>query len=160
MRFVQVLFMAARQTRRMLRFLLGLVVNAVSLWLTTLVLSAGVRVDPYDETVLAAVLTYVLLGAIWGIVNATIGTLIRTAGCCFYVITLGLIALVVNGFLFWLVAWVSGLMGFGLVIDNFWWAILAALIMSIINALLGGAVRRLTDRRNGRDGTSEAVERS
>lgn len=131
----------------MLRFLLGLVVNAVSLWLTTLILSAGVRVVPYEETLLATVVTYVLLSLIWGIVNATIGTAIRVAGCCFYVITLGLIALVVNGFLFWLVSWVSGLMGFGLVIDDFWWAILAALIMSIVTALLGGLVRRLTDRR-------------
>lgn len=128
-----------------MRFLLSLVVNGVALWLTTLVLSAGVRVIPYEESGLAVFLTYALLGVIWGIVNATIGSLIRFVGFCFYIITLGLIALVVNGFLFWLVAWVSSLMGFGLEVDNFWWAILAAIIMSIVTAILGGIVRRMTD---------------
>ena len=129
-----------------MRFVLSLLVNAVSLWVTTLLLNAGVRVLPYDDSVLATVLTYVLLGVIWGLVNATIGSVIRVAGCLFYLITLGLIALVVNGFLFWIVAWISGLMGFGLQVDNFWWAILAALVMSILVALLGGVGRRLTDR--------------
>lgn len=139
-----------------MRFLLNLLVNGISLWLTTLILSAGVRVVPFDNSVVAVVLTYLLLGLLWGLVNATIGSFIRVAGCCFYVITLGLIALVVNGFLFWVVAWISGLMGFGLEVDTFWWAILAALILSVINALLGGLVRRVTDR-GGDDDRNAAV---
>lgn len=134
-----------------MRFLLTIIVNAVSLWLTTLILQAGVTVTAYDESTLALVLTYTLLGVIWGVVNATIGALIRVAGFCFYVITLGLIALVVNGFLFWLVAWISGLMGFGLYVENFWWAILAALIMSIITAILGGIAKRVTGADKNRE---------
>lgn len=133
-----------------MRFLVNVVVNGVALWLTTLILSAGVHVTAYTDTTLALVLTYALLGLIWGVVNATIGSLIRTVGFCFYVLTLGLLALVVNGFLFWLVAWLSGLMGFGLQVDNFWWAIIAALILSIISALLGALARSITDRRSDR----------
>lgn len=124
-----------------MRFVLNILVSAVALWLTTLILGAGVHVTPYEDTTLALVLTYALLGLIWGVVNATIGAVLRTVGFCFYVLTLGLLALVVNGFLFWIVAWVSDLMGFGLTVHNFWWAILAALIMSVISALLGGLVR-------------------
>ncbi|GGA67779.1 membrane protein [Pseudoclavibacter endophyticus] len=137
-----------------MRFLLSIVVNAVALWLTTLILG-GVRVEPYADTVVALVVTYVLLGVIWGVVNATIGSLIRLVGFCFYVITLGLIALVVNGFLFWIVAWVSELMGFGLAVDNFWWAIGAAIVMSILTAILGGIAKRLTDRRSSADRSSK-----
>lgn len=133
-----------------MRFVLNLVVSAVALWLTTLILGAGVHVTPYEDTTLALVLTYALLGLIWGVVNATIGALIRFVGFCFYVLTLGLLALVVNGFLFWIVAWVSDLMGFGLGVDNFWWAILAALILSIISALLGALLRGIGGRDSER----------
>ncbi|MGO2110525.1 MAG: phage holin family protein [Pseudoclavibacter sp.] len=137
-----------------MRFLLNIVVNGVALWLTTLVLG-GVHVEPYADSVLALVLTYALLGVIWGVINATIGAVIRTVGFCFYVITLGLLALVVNGFLFWLVDWVSGLMGFGLSVHDFWWAIFAALLMSIITAILGSITRGLTDSKKRRESARE-----
>lgn len=140
-----------------MRFVLSILVNGIALWLTTLILSAGVRVIPYDGGPFALVVTYLLLGLVWGVVNATIGTFLRIVGFCFYIITLGLIALVVNGFLFWIVAWVSELMGFGLQVDNFWWAILAALILSIISALLGWATRQFTDRGSGSSNTSAPV---
>lgn len=123
-----------------MRFVVSVLVNALSLFLTTLVV-AGTRVTPFEETALGWVCTYLLLGFVWGVVNSTIGSFIRIAGFCFYIITLGLIALVVNGFLFWIVGWLSGLLGFGLTVDGFGWAILAALLMSVLTAVLGSLLR-------------------
>ena len=133
-----------------MRLLLGIITNAISLWLTTLILQAGVRVTGYDGGFWSLVVTYLLLAVIWGLVNGILGSLIRFVGFCFYVITLGLISLVVNGFLFWVVAWVSGQIGFGLTVDNFWWAILAALLMSIFTAIIGAILRpkRRDDNRS------------
>lgn len=124
-----------------MRFVLTVLVNGVSLWLTTLILSGGIEVTAYDSTPLALLLTYALLGLVWGVVNSIIGGLIRTVGFCFYVITLGLIGLVVNGFLFWLVGEISGWLGFGLQVEGLWWAIGAGVLMSIFTAIIGGVLR-------------------
>lgn len=60
----------------MRRLLLGLLTNAVAIWLTTLVVS-GVRVDPYEEGATAAILTYLLVAVIFGVVNAVVGGVVR-----------------------------------------------------------------------------------
>ncbi|GAA1058010.1 membrane protein [Agromyces luteolus] len=123
-----------------MRFLLKVIVVAFALWLTTL-LVAGVSVVPYEDTDIATVLTYLLVAAIFGVVNATIGTFIRIVGFPLYVLTLGLISFIVNGLLLLLVDWISGLMGFGLEVDGFWWGVLGALVLGLISWLIGLVVR-------------------
>jgi len=123
-----------------MRFLLKVIVVAFALWLTTLIVS-GVSVVPYEDTDIATVLTYLLVAAIFGIVNATIGTFIRIVGFPLYVLTLGLISFIVNGLLLLLVDWISGLMGFGLEVDGFWWGVLGALVLGLISWLIGLVVR-------------------
>ncbi|MGR0318605.1 phage holin family protein [Agromyces sp. ZXT2-3] len=123
-----------------MRFLLKVVVVAFALWLTTLIVS-GVSVVPYEDTEIATVITYLLIAAIFGIVNATIGTFIRIVGFPLYVLTLGLISFIVNGLLLLLVDWISGLMGFGLEVDGFWWGVLGALVLGLISWLIGLVVR-------------------
>jgi putative membrane protein len=54
-----------------------------------------------------------------------------------YVLTLGLISLIVNGLLLLIVSWISDAMGFGLHVDGFWDGVWAALILAIISWLLG-----------------------
>lgn len=125
-----------------MRFLGVLVANALALWLTTLILSGGLTVTPYEQSDLAYVLSLVLLGGVWGVVNSVIGKVVRFVSLPLYCLTLGLFALVVNGFLFWLVAWVSSLLGFGLEIKSFWWAIGGALLMSFFSAILNGLFNR------------------
>lgn len=131
-----------------MRFIGVLVANALALWLTTLILAGGLEVTPYEQTDLAYVLTLVLLGAVWGVVNSVIGKVVRIVSLPLYCLTLGLFALVVNGFLFWLVAWVSSLLGFGLEIKSFWWAIGGALLMSFFSAILNGLFNRARESDN------------
>ena len=126
-----------------MRFLLKLVLNAVALWLTTLIVS-GVHVVPYEDTTTAWILTYLLVALIFGIVNGIIGTAVRVVAFPLYVLTLGLLSLIVNGLLLLLVAWISGLMGFGLIVDGFWWGVLGALVLGIVSWILGLIIRPLT----------------
>jgi putative membrane protein len=123
-----------------MRFIVKVIVVAFALWLTTLIVS-GVKVVPYEETTLATVLTYLLIALIFGVVNAFVGTFIRIVAFPLYVLTLGLISFIVNGLLLLLVAWISDLMGFGLVVDGFWWGVLGALVLGLINWLIGLIVR-------------------
>jgi len=134
----------------MQRFLVRLVINAIALWLTTLIV-AGISVVPFapGET-LQQVLTYLIVAFIFGIVNSVIGNTIRIVAFPIYVLTLGLVSLLVNGLLLLIVSWVSDLLGFGLRIENFWWGVLAALVLGIIAWILGLFARPLEGRQKER----------
>ena len=138
----------------MRRFLISLIVNAIALWITTLIVSGvsgsaqHVTVVPYAANdTLSTVLTYLLLGLLFGIVNGVIGSAIRIVAFPLYVLTLGLISLIVNGLLFLFVGWISSLLGFGLVVDGFWWGVLGALLLAIFSWLIGLILRPLAGRR-------------
>ncbi|MBM7832504.1 putative membrane protein [Agromyces cerinus] len=123
-----------------MRFIVKVIVIALALWLTTLIVS-GVSVVPYEDTQLATVLTYLLVALIFGLVNAIIGNFIRIVAFPLYVLTLGLISFIVNGLLLLLVDWISDLMGFGLVVESFWWGVLGALVLGLISWLIGLVLR-------------------
>lgn len=53
------------------------------------------------------------------------------------ILTLGLFLLVINGFVLWLVSVLVP----GISVTHFGWAILAALVISLVNALFGGLAR-------------------
>ncbi|MBF4461299.1 MULTISPECIES: phage holin family protein [unclassified Rathayibacter] len=132
----------------MRRLLLSLVTHAVALWLTTLVV-AGVRVDPFDAGATPAILTYLLVALIFGVVNAVVGPVVRVLAFPLYVLTLGLVSFLVNGVLLIATAWVSGLFGFGLAVDGFWWGVWGALVLALLNWFIGLVLRPLA--RHGED---------
>jgi putative membrane protein len=80
--------------------------------------------------------TYVWLALFFGIVNAFIRPVLKLLTCPFYILTLGLFALVVNTILFYVTAWLSGLFGVALLIDSFGAAFLGALIVSLVHIVL------------------------
>jgi len=127
------------------RLLLRLLISALALWLTTLILSPHVSITSFDKgNVGAYIVTLVLVALIFGIVNGVIGGIIRVVAFPIYVITLGLISLVVNGLLLLLVAWISSLIGFGLGVENFGWGVLGAIVIGVISWLIGIILRPFT----------------
>jgi putative membrane protein len=134
----------------MQRFLVRLIINAIALWLTTLIV-AGIHVDAYPPAeLLETVLTFLLVAFIFGVVNSVIGNAIRIVAFPLYILTLGLVALLVNGLLLLIVHWVSDLIGFGLVVDGFWWGVLGAIVLGLIGWILGIATRPLQGRDRDR----------
>ncbi|CAN5175319.1 hypothetical protein BH11ACT4_BH11ACT4_09920 [soil metagenome] len=124
-----------------MRLVLRLLINALALWLTTLIVT-GVKIVAYAPGgTLEFVLTLLLVAVIFGIVNGVIGNLIRIVAFPVYILTLGLISLIVNGLLLLLVAWISSLIGFGLVVNGFWWGVLGALVLGLIGWLIGILLR-------------------
>jgi putative membrane protein len=131
----------------MTRFLVRLLINALALWLTTLIVAGGVRVVPYEPGgTLELVLTYLLVAFVFGVVNGLVGNFIRIVAFPLYILTLGLVALVVNALLLMLVAWLTSLLGFGLEVDGFWWGVLGAVVLALISWLIGIILRPLIGR--------------
>ena len=134
----------------MTRFVVRLLINALALWATTSLVS-GVSVDAYgSEGTTETVLTYLLVALIFGVVNGVVGTVIRVVAFPLYVLTLGLLSLIVNGLLLVNVAAVSDVIGFGLQVDGFWWGVLGALVLAIVAWLIGIVVRPVVEPRDRR----------
>ncbi|MDQ1129840.1 phage holin family protein [Microbacterium sp. SORGH_AS_0888] len=125
-----------------MRFLIRVVINAFAIWVVTLVPVLGVSViafPPGEE--LQLVLTLLLVAAIFALVNTIVGTVVKILTFPIYILTLGLFSLVVNGFLLWLTAWITELWDWGLRLQDFWWGVVAALLISLINWVFGIILR-------------------
>jgi putative membrane protein len=127
-------------------FLVRIVVNAFAIWVVTLIPALMVTVVPFPPGgTLQEVLTYLIVAAIFAIVNTIIGTVLRVLAFPLYILTLGLFSLIVNGFLLWLTAWLTHWWTWGLRVEDFWWGILAALIITVINWVAGIFLRPSKD---------------
>lgn len=121
--------------------LLRIVINAVAIWLTTLIV-AGVTVTPWTSgDWVATVVTYLIVAIVFALVNSIVGTVIRIVAFPLYIVTLGLISFIVNGLLLMLVAAITSLFGFGLHVDGFWWGVLGALVFAVINGIFNLILR-------------------
>ena len=132
-----------------MRVFIRVVINAFSLWVVSLISVLTVDITPFPPgEMLQLVLTLLAVGAIFALVNTIIGTVIKVIAFPLYILTFGLIALIVNGFLLWLTAWITSGFGWGLTVGNFWWGIVAALLIAIINGIFGFILRPQSKRRD------------
>jgi putative membrane protein len=128
-------------------FFVRVVVNAFAIWIVTLLPVLQVRLIPFAPGEwLQVALTLLLVGAIFALVNTIVGTVIKVLAFPLYILTLGLISLVINAFLLWLTAWITGFWDWGLRVDSFWWAVLAAILIGVINWIAGLILRPRRDR--------------
>jgi putative membrane protein len=125
------------------RFLLRLVIGAVALWITTLVVPG---IELTGRSVLHDALTVLVVAFIFGVVNAILKPVIHVVGCAFYVLTLGLFALVVNALLFLLTDWIAGVFDLPFEIDGFWPAFWGAIVMAVVGWVIGVIVPDRSDR--------------
>lgn len=124
--------------------IIRLAITAVSLWLATVVIE-GIRLD--TESVSGQVGTLLAVAVIFGIINAVLRPIIKTVGCGLYVLTLGLISLVVNGLLFMLTSWIAEQLDLPFHVDNFWpSAVLGALLVGVVSWVLNMLVPDGGDR--------------
>ncbi|WP_117215323.1 phage holin family protein [Allorhizocola rhizosphaerae] len=114
-------------------FVIRWLINAVALWVTTLVVPG---IDVTAQGTGKGILTILAVALIFGLVNAIIKPIVKTVGCVFYLVTLGLIALVVNALLFLLTDWLAGLLKLPFSIDGFWPAFWGAIVMGVVSWLL------------------------
>ncbi len=116
-----------------MKLLLRILVPAVALWVAHLAIS-GIELTGHSDAKKAE--TLVIIALIFGVVNAVLKPIIKTIGCFLYVLTLGLIGLVVNGLLLWLCSWIAGKLSVPFHITGFAAAFWGAIIVGIVGWLL------------------------
>jgi putative membrane protein len=121
-----------------MRFLIRLVASAIALAVATAVVP-GIELQTASTE--SKVLTLLAVALIFGVVNAVLKPIIKVIGCVFYVLTLGLIALVVNALLLWFTSWVAGKLKLPFHVTGFWPAFWGAIIISLVGWLLGILIR-------------------
>jgi putative membrane protein len=124
-----------------MQFLTNVVVTAFAVWVAT----ALDGIDLTGSSLAENVLTLAVVAVLFGVVNAVLKPIIKVLGCLFYVLTLGLFALVVNGLLFWLTGWLADRVGLPFEVDGFWPGFWGALIVAVVSFVLGLFLRPSKD---------------
>ena len=126
----------------MIRFLVSSIISAGAIWLVTFLIPAVILTPYGGDGLWQTIASYLLVGAIFGLINAIIAPVVKVLALPLYILTFGLISFVINGALLLFVAWLSTQIGAdiltiegftteGLTIESLGWAILASIIISI-----------------------------
>ncbi len=115
-------------------FVLRVIINGIAIWFATLILPGLVIVG--TDTPWQTVGVILLIGLVFGIVNAIVKPIVKLISLPLYILTLGLFTLVVNALMLMLTAWITEQSSWGLRIDNFGTAVLGALVISIVSFVL------------------------
>ena len=111
----------------LLRILVAMAALGVAAWLVP-----GIVLTGHDTA--AKALTLLVVAVIFGVVNVLLKPVIKTVGCAFYVLTLGLVAIIVNGLLLWLTSWIAyDQLHEPFRVTGFWPAVEGALIVGIVS---------------------------
>ena len=116
-----------------MKFLISVVVSAAALGVAT---AAVPGIELLAGSGWSKLGTLLVVALIFGIINATLKPLIKVVGCAFYVLTLGLAALIVNGLLLWLTSVIAGDLTLPFHVTGFWPAFWGAIIVGLVSWLL------------------------
>ena len=116
-----------------MKILIGIIVSAAALGVAAWVVP-GIAVTGHGDVSKAE--TLLAVAVIFGVINAVLKPVIKTVGCSFYVLTLGLVALVVNGLLLWLASYIAGRLDLPFHVTGFVAAVEGALIVGVVTWLL------------------------
>ncbi len=132
----------------MAAFIVRLLVNAFAIWLTTLLVSGFEFVGADTDGGMVVILLVVAL--IFGLVNSIVRPIVSFLSLPLYILTLGLFTLVVNALMLLLTAWITGQTDWGIRIEGFWVAVLAALLISVFSFLVSLVVPGAREERTNR----------
>ena len=114
----------------MMRILSQILVNAFLLWVVAQIVP-GIRFD-------GSIVALLILGLIFGIVNAIIKPIVSLLTLPLTILTLGLFALVVNALMLMLTSAFSP----SYAVDGFFAALLGSIVISILSTVLNRFIRK------------------
>lgn len=126
-----------------MQWIIKIVVNAIAIWVATAIVP-GVSLTASDTP--HKVLSFAVVGALFGIVNTIIKPIVSLFALPFIVLTLGLMIFVINAFMLKVVDWLSGAIGIEFSSGDFFWSTIgAAIVVSIVSMILNLVVDRDND---------------
>ena len=120
-------------------FIVQLLLTAGALWLSTVIVP---DIDVSGRSAFGNCMTLLVVALIFGLVNALIKPIVQLFGCAFYVLTLGLFALVVNALMFWLTGWLADQINLPFHVGGFWAAFWGAIIVTVVSWIVGAFLPR------------------
>jgi len=133
---------ASCQTEGM-RFLLSWLLSAAALAVAAWLLGDHMRIGGGDDTDQERLIALAIVALVFSLINTFIAPVVKTLSLPFIVLTLGLFLLVINALLLLLTDWIAGKLDVSFYVESFGWAVLGAIVISIVNALLGTFARRV-----------------
>ena len=121
-------------------FIVRVAVTALAVWLASLFLGDHLYVVPKDAAAGKTVVILLAVGLLLTLVNMIVKPIVTIIAIPLYILTLGLFSLVVNALMLMLVAWITEQTDWGIRVDGFWWAVLGALIIAILQAVINAVV--------------------
>jgi putative membrane protein len=116
-------------------FLLRLIINALAFLIVSSIYGGMTITGGFWAAVIAA--------CIWGVINALLRPILFLLTLPINILTLGLFTFVINGLMLLLTAKLYA----GLVITDFWAGVWAAILLSIINAILSSLLGQNEEKR-------------
>lgn len=123
------------------RFLSTWLVSAVALSVAAWLLGTHMDIGDSGDSTAESVVAVLVVALVFTFVNSLIGPIIKVLSLPFIVLTLGLALLVINALLLLLTERITDAFDIGFMIDGFWWAVVASVVISvsqsIVNAFVG-----------------------
>ena len=116
-----------------MKHVIGIIVSAAALGVAAWAVP-GIIVSGHSDASKAGTLLIVAL--IFGVINTVLKPVVKALGCGLYVLTLGLVAIIVNGLLLWLASYIADRLSLPFHISGFVAAVEGALIVAVVSWVL------------------------
>ena len=117
----------------MTKFIIRWAINAVALYVAVLVVP-GIALR-------GSWIDILWLALIFGLLNALVRPLLKFLTCPLIILTLGLFSIVINTGMLLLTSKIGQSLGFGLMVDDFWQAVLGSLVISLVSVVMSVILR-------------------
>lgn len=122
------------------RFLSTWLVSGVALSVAAWLLGDHMGIGDSDDSTVARIVAVLAVALVFTIINSFVGPVLKILSLPFIIITLGLALLVINALLLLLTEKITDAFGVAFHIDGFWWAVLASIIISVSQSIVGAFV--------------------
>ena len=120
----------------MKKFVIKIAVNAVALWVASLVLKSGITFEHSSGSTAQLVETVLIVALIFGLVNTFIRPIVKLFSFGLIILTVGLITFVINALMLWLTSAICSHFAVQFHVKNFISALLGSLIITVVSLVL------------------------
>ena len=124
----------------MQRFLSTWLVSAVALSVAAWLLGDHMDIGQSSDETVPRIITVLAVALVFTLINSIVGPVVKLLSLPFIIITLGLALLVINALLLLLTEQITDAFDVVFHIDGFWWAVLASVVISISQSIVGAFV--------------------
>ncbi len=127
----------------MTRILMSWILSAAALAAAAGLLGEHMNIGRAGDTDGERIIALAVVALVFSLINTFVAPIVKTLSLPFIILTLGLFLLVINALLLLLTDWIAGKLDVSFYVENFGWALLGAIVISIVNAVLGAFAKRI-----------------